>query len=58
VNENEDQLSIVHQNQDTLKRTEDELFRIKVKQDLTMALLHEYIQEWINDALKAIVNPS
>jgi hypothetical protein len=57
MNDNEDQLSIVHQQWDTLKSIEDELFRIKVKQDITVVLLCEYIQEWLNGVLKAIVNP-
>jgi hypothetical protein len=57
VNNNEDQSSIVHQQRDTLKRIEDDLFRIKVKQEITMAPLCEYIQEWLSGALKAIINP-
>jgi len=58
VNDNEYQSSIVHQQWDMLRRIEEELFRIKVKQDIIVASLQEYIQEWLNSVLKEIVNPS
>jgi hypothetical protein len=30
---------------------------VKVKQDIIVAPLREYIQEWLNGALKEITNP-
>jgi hypothetical protein len=57
TNDNEDQSSTVHQQQAMLKRIEDDSFEIKVKKDITVALLHEHIQEWLNRVLKGIINP-
>lgn len=55
TNDNEDQSSTMHQQWDTMKSIKDELFIIKVKKYI-VAWLHGYIQEWLNDVLKAIVN--
>jgi hypothetical protein len=57
VNENEDQVSIAQKQCATLKAIEYELFGARVKHDITVALLHMYIQEWIKGVLDAIVNP-
>jgi uncharacterized protein Yka (UPF0111/DUF47 family) len=57
MNENEDQSSIAQQQSDTLKTIEDELFKVRVKQDIIVASLHEYIQEWLKGVLEVIANP-
>jgi hypothetical protein len=40
-----------------LKTIEDELFGVRVKQDIIVASLCKYIQEWLKGALEAIANP-
>jgi len=57
VNDNEDQVSIAQQLCSTLKGIEYDFFGARVKHDITVALLHMYIQEWIKGVLEAIVNP-
>jgi len=57
MNENEDQASIAQQQHDTLKSIEDDFIMVRVKQDITIVPLCEYIQESIKGALEAITNP-
>ena len=56
MNVNEDKATITQQYRAMLKGIEDKLFGVRVKWDIVIASLHDYIQEWINGALEAIVN--
>ena len=57
MNENECQASIAQQQHATFECIEDELFKVRVKQDIIIAPLREYIQEWLKGALEEIANP-
>jgi hypothetical protein len=58
VNKNEDQVDIIHQLGFELKDIEDELFDLKIKHELMVAPLREYIEQWLKNALVRIVDLS
>lgn len=49
---------ITQQQCSELKGIEDKLFAFRVKHDITIVLLWEYIEEWLKGALEAIISPS
>jgi hypothetical protein len=58
VNENEDQMFVAQQQGVEFKAVEDGLFVLRVKQDIIVALLQDYIEEWLKGALEEITSPS
>jgi hypothetical protein len=57
VNKNEDQEDIIHQLGFELKDIEDELFDLKIKHELMVSPMREYIEQWLRNALVRITNP-
>jgi hypothetical protein len=57
VNDNEDHLSSVDQLHSEFKEIEEDIFSLRVKQDITIPPMKEYIDEWLKKLLQQIINP-
>jgi hypothetical protein len=57
VNNNEDHLASIEQLHSEFKEIEEEIFSLRVKQDIIVPPMKEYIEEWLKKSLAQIVNP-
>jgi hypothetical protein len=57
VNENEDHLSTIDQLHVEFKEIEEDIFMLRVKKEITIPLIKEYINEWLKKLLQEINNP-
>jgi hypothetical protein len=57
VNDNEDHLTSIEKIHSDFTEIEDEIFMIRVKQDIIVVLMKDYIDEWLKKQLVEIVNP-
>ena len=57
MKDNEDKSFIAQEPCDMLNTIEYELFRVRVKQYIIVAILCEYIKDWLKGALEVIANP-
>jgi hypothetical protein len=57
VNNNEDRIASVEQLHSRFKEIGEEIFSLKVKQDITISPIKQYIEECLKKSLAQIVNP-
>jgi hypothetical protein len=57
INDNEDHMTSIQESCSECKTIEDELFSLRVKQNITISPLKDYIENWIKDVLNAITPP-
>jgi hypothetical protein len=57
VNNNEDHFSVIDQVQLECKEVEEDIFTLRVKQEITIGPIKGYIDDWVKKAMEQIVNP-
>jgi len=57
VNSNEDHLETIEKIHSKFKEIEKEIFMLRVKQDIPIMPMKDYIDECLNKSLAEIVNP-
>jgi hypothetical protein len=56
VNDNEDHMSLIDQIHSEFKGIEEDILSLRVKKDITIQLMKEFIEEWLNTLLKQIIH--